>query len=183
MRLKEALKKVITKYVKVGSHTAFMYCGVPDEAEIARVSEEERIKLTAEISNKLKKLSELDSVIADIVSRIATKQIRSYKDRNGEFSDKSADTIAIYTRRQVKYEFAKLLEKELYAIGRVKDRAKDLTPWVALLDREVKETYRSDAEPDTTIIIIDGSEKGLYWTVEEYQRGIGAEDDDDEEDV
>ena len=58
------------------------------------------------------------------------------------------------------------------AYSKVKDYAERMSPWIAILERPVKEVYKS-IDPSTkgdVIIIISGKENGDYWFEEEYRR-------------
>lgn len=47
-----------------------------------------------------------------------------------------------------------------------------------LRKRHIEETYPSQTEKHTTIVIIEGSERGLYWTIKEFEEGISGEDNE-----
>ena len=55
------------------------------------------------------------------------------------------------------------------AFRAIEDYTERLMPWIDLLNREVKETFKSIDEPDTLCIIITGNKEGRYWTRNEYE--------------
>ena len=75
MTLRELLEKNNNakrpyKYVKIGSQTNFMYCGVPDVDEICKISEQQREKLTNEIVGKLHRTQKLGDVVVEGINRV-----------------------------------------------------------------------------------------------------------------
>ena len=80
-------------------------------------------------------------------------------------------------------EFARLLNEELKSIRQIEGKAKNLEPWIGLLDRKVKQKYKSVYEKSTLIIVIEGTENGTYWTRDEYERGVAFSDDGEDDDV
>lgn len=171
------------RYVKIGSATNYMYCGVPDVNKICEVSEQQREKLTNEIVGKLHRTQKLGDVVVEGVNRVNAKEIRDFIIRNGVMHEEYAETLSRYARKKVHEEFARLLNEELKSIRAVENKAKILEPWIGLLDRKVKQKYKSIREKSTLIIIIEGTENGTYWTRDEYERGVAFSDDGEDDDV
>ena len=188
MTLRELLEKNNNskrpyKYVKIGSQTNFMYCGVPDVNEICKISEQQREKLTNEIVGKLHRTQKLSDVVVEGINRVNAKEIRDFIHRNGVMHEEDAETLSRFARKKVQDEFVRLLNEELKSIRSIESKAKVLEPWIGLLDRKVKQNYKSIREKSTLIIIIEGTENGTYWTRDEYERGAGFSDDGEEDDV
>ena len=186
MTLRELLEKNSEskrpyKYVKIGSQTNFMYCGVPDVNEICKISEQQREKLTNEIVGKLHRAQKLGDVVVEGVNRVNGKEVRDYVRRNGTTSEEGVDALSQFARKKVREEFARLLNEELKSIRQIEGKAKNLEPWIGLLDRKVKQKYKSIRERSTLIIIIEGAENGTYWTRDEYERGVQLTDEDEDD--
>lgn len=186
MTLRELLEKNNNakrpyKYVKIGSATNFMYCGVPDVDEICKISERQREKLTNEIVGKLHRTQKLGDVVVDGINRVNAKEVRDFIIRNGVMREEGAETLSRFARKKVQEEFARLLNEELKSIRSVESKAKVLEPWIGLLDRKVKQKYKSIRERSTLIIIIEGTENGTYWTRDEYERGVQLTDEDEDD--
>ncbi len=186
MTLRELLEKNDNskrpyKYVKIGSQTNFMYCGVPDVDKICEVSEQQREKLTNEIVGKLHRTQKLSEVVVEGVNRVNTKEIRDFITRNGVMHEEGVETLSRFARKKVQEEFARLLNEELKSIRQIEGKAKVLEPWIGLLDRKVKQKYKSIRERSTLIIIIEGAENGTYWTRDEYERGVQLTDEDEDD--
>jgi len=184
MTLRELLEKNNNakrpyKYVKIGSQTNFMYCGVPDMDEICKISEQQREKLTNEIVGKLHRTQKLGDVVVEGINRVNAKEVRDFIFRNGVMREEGAETLSRFARKKVQEEFARLLNEELKSIRQIEGKAKNLEPWIGLLDREVKQKYKSIRERSTLIIIIEGAENGTYWTRDEYERGVQFTDEDE----
>ena len=184
MTLRELLEKNNNakrpyKYVKIGSATNFMYCGVPDVNKICEVSEQQREKLTNEIIGKLHRTQKLGDVVVEGINRVNAKEVRDFIIRNGVMHEEGAETLSRFARKKVQEEFARLLNEELKSIRQIEGKAKNLEPWIGLLDRKVKQKYKSIRERSTLIIIIEGAENGTYWTRDEYERGLQFTDEDE----
>ena len=184
MTLRELLEKNNNakrpyKYVKIGSQTNFMYCGVPDVDKICEVSEQQREKLTNEIVGKLHRTQKLSEIVVEGINRVNAKEVRDFITRNGVMHEEGAETLSRFARKKVQDEFARLLNEELKSIRQIEGKAKNLEPWIGLLDRKVKQKYRSIRERSTLIIIIEGAENGTYWTRDEYERGVQFTDEDE----
>ena len=186
MTLRELLEKNNNakrpyKYVKIGSQTNFMYCGVPDMDEICKISEQQREKLTNEIVGKLHRTQKLSDVVVEGINRVNAKEVRDFIIRNGVMHEEGAETLSRFARKKVQEEFARLLNEELKSIRQIENKAKNLEPWIGLLDRKVKQKYKSIREKSTIIIIIEGTENGTYWTRDEYERGVQFSDEDEDD--
>ena len=186
MTLRELLEKNNNakrpyKYVKIGSQTNFMYCGVPDMNKICEVSEQQREKLTNEIVGKLHRTQKLGDVVVEGINRVNAKEVRDFIIRNGVMHEEGAETLSRFARKKVQEEFARLLNEELKSIRQIEGKAKNLEPLIGLLDREVKQKYKSIRERSTLIIIIEGAENGTYWTRDEYERGVQFTDEDEDD--
>lgn len=186
MTLRELLEKNNNakrpyKYVKIGSQTNFMYCGVSDVNKICEVSEQQREKLTNEIVGKLHRTQKLGDVVVEGINRVNAKEVRDFIIRNGVMHEEGAETLSRFARKKVQEEFARLLNEELKSIRQIEGKAKNLEPWIGLLDRKVKQKYKSIRERSTLIIIIEGAENGTYWTRDEYERGVQFSDEDEDD--
>ena len=95
--------------------------------------------------------------------------------------EEGAETLSRFARKKVQEEFARLLNEELKSIRQIEGKAKNLEPWIGLLDRKVKQKYKSIRERSTLIIIIEGAENGTYWTRDEYERGVQFTDEDEDD--
>lgn len=74
----------------------------------------------------------------------------------------------VYKKNKIKTTKSDQERKELA----IQIEALEKTINIPLLEREVIEVYKgvSPDEPKTKIIVIDGTEKGPYWTIKEYRR-------------
>ena len=147
MTLRELLEKNNNakrpyKYVKIGSQTNFMYCGVPDMDEICKISEQQREKLTNEIVGKLHRTQKLSDVVVEGINRVNAKEVRDFIIRNGVMHEEGAETLSRFARKKVQEEFARLLNEKLKSIRQIEGKAKNLEPWIGLLDRKVKQKYK-----------------------------------------
>lgn len=54
--------------------------------------------------------------------------------------------------------------------------SKQIKSYIPLANREIKDAYKRKAvEPLGTIVIIDGEEKGRYWSLDEMEKDDGKE--------
>jgi len=180
MKLKELLDKTSYSFVKIGSESGFVYCGVPDEDEIAKVSMEECAKLTKSIGECVRSLVDCENPLVDRVCSATNSELKKFLELRGELRGiEDYDQLSRAVRKRNKVVLYNFISKRASAVKRIQDLAKDLAPWIGLLEREVVESYESFSEPDTLIIIVEGHERGLYWDRAEYENGVASDEDTD----
>lgn len=171
MKLREALLE--KKRVKVGSGTAFVYCGPVDLKRIEKHSADE----LAILKNKLKEATDFvnnypqwkDPFIMNTVIKLLRRQLNAIKHGN-DVPIKTAMQVLNEAGKTAEEEAAKRLERNVRQIDALTEK---ITKWVGFLDREVLECYKSIVDPDVDIIIFDGTEEGDYWDEEEYVKANG----------
>ena len=187
MKLREVLEQHKGEVVRIGSATSFFYISDNGDSTI-----EELERIDAELRQQaISKLNAARNALSDgIIERnfkMRLYKAKRYK-KNGWISEETGKRI----RSDAIEKCEKLLamtkkEKEDYIFQvteKYKDRVKEcseyLDNYVNVLDREVKDIYKSSFNNDT-IILVTGTENGKYWSKKEYETGV-IEADNDEED-
>lgn len=185
MTLKEKLESLDCANVKIGAQTNFIYCGEPDADVIQALSDEKRVEQIEIIQKALENLSNIDGQMkTDIKSATRSYLRESYRRWNyervmrddGTITDDAANSVA----RKVGDSLDNFFHRKKVTLEKFRRAIEKISPWIALLDRQVLESYWSVDEPDTLIILIEGSEVGKFWTTQEYKRGVVVEDGDEE---
>lgn len=100
-------------------------------------------------------------------NKLSNETIGDLRKLDKYYRTKNERTL-VYKKNKIKITKSDQERKELAiqieALGR--------TINIPLLEREVIEVYKgvSPDEPKTKIVVIDGTEKGPYWTIKEYRR-------------
>lgn len=173
--LKECLEKYHDRNVKIGSATGYMYCGIADIETVLHVSELERNKVLDRVHDCIDKIIRLDEMCErEIGSRVGAV-VREMRHLPYEEDNK----VGIAARKAAISAVHSQFEARHNDVEKLRDNMAKLSPWVALLDREVIEVWDSFDEPGTKNIKIEGDENGKYWTTHEYESGIVPEDEED----
>lgn len=178
MILKEKLERMIPRNinVKIGSGTQFIYCGKCDEnilETIARISQDYYFKLTDKIQELESYLANFDDYWEERMERSIRQWINSKEKRpTDRMLEKYKEKLLIKKEEDMKFNLDLLKKKQ--------DEEKNFT---SFLMRKVIKSYPSiDSDEiaiygDIKIIIIEGKERGKYWTIEEFREKKGEEDD------
>lgn len=156
--------------VKIGAMSAFFYCGVPNQEAIELLyafSYTQKAKFNRDLSDIKKFLDNFDEFWKN---ELRAKIEQALVEKGGKITERE--------KNKIKDEW---LQSKRISYNQSQSKLKALTDflndWKPIPDREVKEIYDSiDAnEPDgTKIILVDGLEKGFYWTTNEYEKGMKA---------
>ena len=160
MTLREELQKIKVN-VKIGAKVGYFYCGLTDD--ISNIIKEISDKFRAEYNRRLVDVKRY----LDNFEKIWDSELRR---RGSEVINQHRDTPELMAIIRKEWEADK---KEAYeeALNRKKYLTNYVKNWKDLLDRDVKEKYSSIdvSEPiGTTILIVEGDEKGQYWMTKEY---------------
>lgn len=166
MTVQQKLDKYKGKSIKLGSDTAFIYCGIADDNVLPVLMEESKKQLA-----KVKR--EYDNAL-----RSKKNYIRRWKDRLDrrleDFDNKAVKERWDHNTKRKK--FRKLCEK--YDNAKEQEKTKldkklislpeKIDNWIDIPDRKVMETYRGIY--GDIIILFEGEEKGEYWDAAEYNK-------------
>lgn len=188
MLLKEAVEKYEGKTIRIGASSGFIYIGPADTETIAVAAREERLKAENTLKKALDELTTIhDTAFLIRMQSALTSSIRASIEKNerlkselmGEPGKESKDKRVLTPSEIAKIATASFVSSrdryitQLLALyAKVTDYAERISPWIAILERPVKEVYKS-IDPSTkgdVIIIISGKENGDYWFEEEYKR-------------
>ena len=157
------LKEMVGKYdinVKIGckNGNAFVYCGNLNSLDIRQKDLDLINNLTMMINNYEADLRSIKNKLKNPKIEYP-KYVQRMKDRGDNFYEYEDWLIHLHERK-IKFEEGKKL-----TLTRILN-------YKTIEDREVLETYKSQTEPNTGIIIIEGDDIGKSWTTDEYMKGV-----------
>ncbi len=187
MVLKELLEQFKGRIVKIGTGCGFIYCDTSSGQTYAELED-----MGKEVFREMKKRkADLEEKLSDYENfwnNLVQSREAAFKRRCVQ----SCYTPSMVTN--LHYRLEKQLEKDKVKIKKdwekeVEHLALSIEGFTPFVEREVREYYRSFTEPDMfnpngMIIIIEGEERGKYWTSEEYinrdrlQKSVDDDDND-----
>lgn len=188
MLLREAIEKCQGKTIRIGASTGFIYIGPADAKTVEVAAREERLKAENTLKKALEELTAIhDKAFLIRMQSVLTSSIRASIEKNERFESKLIDGAEEEIKKLKKLTPSEISKKAtadfvssrdryigqlLSSFAKATDYAERMSPWIAILERPVKEIYRSidPATKGDVIIIIDGKEAGDYWFEEEYRR-------------
>lgn len=142
------LKKIPNgKIIKIGAGTNFLHCYYRNELTEKRLENESIDYLT-----NLKRL---------------LRQNEYMRDTSDERLNDTLSKTPLDEHDEIRHKYDIELKKTKSRIAKMKAAIHYFKPF---LERKVVNVYESDdcIEPNTTIIIIKGSDSGSYWNIDEY---------------
>lgn len=192
MILREAIEQYHGKTIRIGASTSFIYIGPADVGAVEVAAHEERLKAERALKEALDKMVTAHDTNFLIRMKLSlASSMRALIDKNeriryGLIEDDAGEPgkkfkggrirNPLEIARSAAEDFVALNDKYqaqlLASYARVTDYAERMSPWIAILERPVKEVYKSidPATKGDIIIIIGGKEAGDYWFEEEYRR-------------
>lgn len=176
MLLREAIEKCQGKTIRIGASTGFVYIGPADAKTVEVAAREERLKAENTLKKALEELTAIhDKAFLIRMQSVLTSSIRASIEENERFKKlKKLTPSEIAKKATIDFVSSRdrYIGQLLSSFAKATDYAERMSPWIAILERPVKEIYRSidPATKGDVIIIIDGKEAGDYWFEEEYRR-------------
>ena len=159
MKLRELIGKYDTN-VKIGCKdgNAFVYCGNLNDLDIRKTDMELMSALASALSHSDKELKTIKRKRNNPKIEYP-KYVESAKAKEKEYLpiDKWTDDLR---KNKIRVETAK------------KRTLTRMLNYKSIGSREIVETYKSQTETNTGIIIIEGDDVGRAWTTDEYVRGV-----------
>lgn len=164
MTVTEAFQKLDeqgVQKVKLGSESGFVYCGKIKYPIVAMLS----ARTKATIERDLKKRLRFAENYSEFCKKQIPKEVFKYMEAWLETHDGKPDGETMLRWWHKAEVFCE--EQKKMCANSAANLKKRLDKWVDFPDRNVREVYKSETEPGVVIVIMDGGEKGEYWTYEE----------------
>ena len=162
----DALKKKGVQNIKIGSGSAFFYCGKISAPGIGLVSAKAKRNAETELGNRERFMLDYPNRRKELIRARMAENINRWLD-NYEGLAPDPGVLRMWWD-DAEANVQKLKRQYGYQIKNLRERLKT---WKDFAEREVLEIYPSISEPRTIIIIIEGEEVGRTWTTEEFKVG------------
>lgn len=171
----DALRKQDVQNIKIGSGSAFFYCGKISAPGIGLVSAKAKRNAETELGNRTRFMIDYPNRRKELIRAKMTENINRWLE-NYEGLAPDPGVLRMWWD-DAEAHFQKLKRQYGYQIENLRERLKT---WKDFAEREVLEIYPSISEPGTIIIIIEGEEVGRAWTTEEFKGGKIPEEEDND---
>lgn len=171
MTLKETIEKLPkNKTIFLGAESCYLWIGNNDETIMQELEKSSCDRFEYVHKNLIpkteKQLEKIENYKKTIDSEIAL--LEELRKENEEFTT-SISTKKLNIQKAKVRNMQRIIASEEVCNNRLELYSQ---PFIPFLERQVREVYRVDSINKGIVVLIEGYEKGSYWSLDECMKGV-----------